>query len=144
MPRPYSLDLRERVVAAVKEEGLSRHLAAARFGVAVSTAINWVKRYDTQGNVEPSQIGGHKPRKISGAHADWLRARCLDQPFTLLGLVRELSEDRSLKVDYRSVWEFIHREQLSFKKNADCHGTRPPRCCPPSDPMGEISGADQS
>lgn len=116
MPKPYSLDLRERVVAAVKEEGLSRHQAAARFGVAVSTAINWVKRHDTQGNVEPSQIGGHKPKKLSGAHADWLRARCLDKPFTLRGLVRELSEERNLKVDYRSVWEFVHCEKLSFKK----------------------------
>ncbi|MBK1664488.1 IS630 family transposase [Rhodospirillum rubrum] len=116
MPKPYSMDLRERVVAAVKDEGLSRHQAASRFGVAVSTAVNWVKRYDTQGNVKPSQIGGHKPKTLSGAHAEWLRARCRDKAFTLLGLVRELSEERNLKVDYRSVWEFVHGEKLSFKK----------------------------
>ena len=41
MTRPYSLDLRERVVAAVEKEGLSRNRAAARFGVAVSTAVHW-------------------------------------------------------------------------------------------------------
>src|SRR4051794_25013654 len=36
----YSMDLRERVVAAVADEGLSRRQAAARFGVSDSTAIN--------------------------------------------------------------------------------------------------------
>ena len=45
MTRPYSLDLRERVVAAVEKEGLSRNRAAARFGVAVSTAVHWVRRF---------------------------------------------------------------------------------------------------
>lgn len=116
MPKPYSMDLRERVVSAVKEEGLSRHQAAARFGVAVSTAVNWLKRYETRGCVEPSRMGGYKPKTLSGAHAEWLRARCRDKPFTLRGLVRELSEERDLKVDYRSVWEFVHAEKLSFKK----------------------------
>ncbi len=45
MGRPYSLDLRERVVGAVEEEGLSRRRAAARFGVGVSTVISWVRRF---------------------------------------------------------------------------------------------------
>jgi putative transposase len=35
--------------------------------------------------------------------------------FTLRGLVRELAE-HGLKVDYRSVWNFVHAERLSFKK----------------------------
>jgi transposase len=37
-PQPYSLDLRECVVAAVEREGMSRPQAASRFGVAVSSA----------------------------------------------------------------------------------------------------------
>jgi len=116
MARPYSMDLRKRVVAAVKEEGLSRHEAAARFGVAISTAINWVKRFDERGRVEADRIGGHKPKKIAGEHADWLRQRCGEKPFKLRGLVQELAEERGLDVDYRSVWEFVHAEGLSYKK----------------------------
>jgi putative transposase len=110
------MDLRKRVVSAVKEEGLSRHQAAARFGVAISTAVNWAKRFDERGSVAPDKMGGHKPKKITGDHADWLRKRCHEKPFTLNGLVRELAGERSLKVDYRSVWEFVHAEHLSFKK----------------------------
>lgn len=116
MGRPYSMDLRERVVAAVVDEGLSRHQAAARFGIGISTAINWVKRQQQTGSVAPGQMGGQKPRKLVGEHAQWLRQRCADQPFTLRGLVRELAEERQLKVDYRAVWTFVHDEKLSFKK----------------------------
>jgi putative transposase len=43
MGKPYSMDLRARVVAAV-ESGLSRNAPARRFNVAISTAINWVRR----------------------------------------------------------------------------------------------------
>lgn len=67
MGRPYSMDLRERVVAAVEQEGLSRHQAAARFGVGVSTAINSLNRVAQTGSVAPGQMGGHKPTAISGA-----------------------------------------------------------------------------
>lgn len=43
MGKPYSLDLRKRVVAAI-EGGMSRNQAAKQFGVAISTAIGWTKR----------------------------------------------------------------------------------------------------
>ena len=117
MGAAYSLDLRERVVAAVEVDGLSRNQAAARFGVAVSTAILWVRRFRQTGSLAPSQIGGHKPRKIRGAHRDWLIGRCRQANFTLRGLVSELAE-RGLRVDYRAVWSFVHTEKLSFKKNS--------------------------
>lgn len=115
MSKPYSVDLRERVVRAVEEEGLSRRQAAARFGVSYSAAIEWVKRYRRTGSLEPGQIGGHKPKKIAGAWRDWLLERCRKTDFTLRGLVAELAE-RGLQVDYRSVWEFVHAEKLTHKK----------------------------
>lgn len=127
MARPYSNDLRTRVVAAVKDGGLSRHQAAARFGVAISTAINWVKRFEDRGEVSPDRLGGYKPKKIAGAHADWLRKRCRERPFKLRGLVKELADERGLVVDYRSVWEFVHAEGLSYKKRlwSPVNGTAP-------------------
>jgi putative transposase len=92
MARPYSVDLRERVAGAVFDEGLSRHNAARRFGVAVSTAINWAKRLAETGRLEPGQMGGHCPKKISGPHRDWLVQRCQERKFTLRGLIAELAE----------------------------------------------------
>ena len=116
MGKPYSMDLRKRVVGAVEQEGMSRRRAAARFGVSYSSAIEWVSRSRRTGSVAPGQMGGHKPKKIAGTHREWLLARCREGEFTLLGLVAELAE-RGLKVDYRSVWNFVHAEKLSFKKN---------------------------
>jgi transposase len=116
MGKPYSMDLRERAVAAVLKEGLSRHESAARFGVAPSTVINWMRRFRETGSGAPGQMGGHKPKAIAGEHAAFLARRVWDGAFTLRGLVAELAE-RGLKVDYRSVWNFVHAEELSFKKN---------------------------
>jgi putative transposase len=60
-------------------------------------------------------MGGHRPKKIAGEHRESLLVRCRAADFTLRGLVAELGE-RGLKVDYRSVWAFVHDEKLSHKK----------------------------
>ena len=143
MPKPYSVDLRERVVAAVGTGKLSRRQAAAQFGVAASTAINWVRRFRETGSVAPGQMGGHKPKSISGAHHAWLVARTREKDFTLRGLVRELAE-HGLKVDYRTVWNFVHAEKLSFKKNPGRQRTGPSRRRATAPAVDEISEPDRS
>jgi transposase len=125
MGKPYSLDLRKRVVAAI-ENGLSRNEAAKQFGIGISTAIGWARLQKETGSVAPGKIGGYKPKAISGEHRGWLLQRIKDRDFTLRGLVAELAE-RGLKVDYRSVWEFVHAEKLSFKKKRGSWRARPSR-----------------
>jgi len=141
MSKTYSLDLRERVVAAVEQGGVSRRQAAARFGVGISTAIDWVRRFRETGSVEPGRRGGRKPKAIRGEHRDWLIERCKAKDFTLRGLVAELAE-RGLKVDYRSVWNFVHDEKLSYKKNRSGQRAGSPRRRPPSRPMAAASRQD--
>jgi transposase len=116
MAKPYSIDLRERVVASVERGGLSRNEAARRFGVGISTVVHWVRRFQETGSVAPAQMGCYKPKAIRGEHHVWLAERIQRGEFTLRGLVAELAE-RGLKVDYRSVWDFVHARKLSFKKN---------------------------
>jgi putative transposase len=115
MGKPYSMDLRTRVVASVERDGLSRRQAAERYGVGISTVIRWVRRLRETSKLTPGKMGGHRPKKIAGGHREWLLVRCQAAEFTLRGLVAELGE-RGLKVDYRSVWEFVHAEKLSHKK----------------------------
>ena len=124
MARPYSIDLRERVVGAVIKGGLSCRRSAAQFGVGVKTAIDWVQRFRETGSVAPGKMGGHKPKAIAGEHRAWLLQRVMERDFTLRGLVAELA-GRGLKVDYRSVWDFVHAEKLSFKKKRGGWRTRP-------------------
>jgi transposase len=58
MGKPYSLDVRKRVVASI-ESGVLRNQAAKQFGVAISTAIGWMQRVEETGSVAPGQMGGH-------------------------------------------------------------------------------------
>ncbi len=116
MARPLSIDLRE----PCRRGGFGRRTIAAWGGGPIwrrsQHGDNWVRRFQATGSVAPGQMGGHKPKAIAGEHHVFLVQRIRDREFTLRGLVAELSE-RGLKVDYRSVWNFVHAEKLSFKKN---------------------------
>ncbi len=122
MAKPYSMDLRERAIARV-QAGESVRSVAGALSISPSSVVKWWQRFRATGSVAPGQMGGHRPRVIVGAHAVWLRARMAASDFTLRGLVAELAE-RGLKVDYRTVWSFVHREDLSFKKNRSAKRTR--------------------
>lgn len=115
MAQPCSNDLRERAMARLAAGEPIRVIAAA-LRISPSCIPKWSRRVRETGSVSPGQIGGHKPRILSGAVAAWLRARMSEHPFTLRGLVRELA-GRGVKADYHSVWDFVHDEGLSFKKN---------------------------
>jgi putative transposase len=115
MTRVYSTDLRSHAMARVSSGETIRVIAAA-LRISPSCVSKWSQRLRLTGSVSPGKIGGHKPRVLSGVHADWLRERLSRGPFTLRGLVTELA-DRGVKVDYRAVWEFVRRQGLSFKKN---------------------------
>jgi len=117
MSKPYSMDLRERAVAAVEEGGLSRHQAAAQFRVGVSSVIRWCDRKRLTGSVAPKAMGGKVKPKLE-PHRDWILARIEEQPdLTLEELRAELAE-RGVKVVVSTIWEFLDREKLSFKKNS--------------------------
>src|SRR5580658_3546920 len=85
MAKPYSVDLCERAVEAVLKGGLSRHESAARFGIAPSTVINWVRRFRETGSVALGQMGGRKPKEIAGEHAVFLGRRVRAGAFTVAG-----------------------------------------------------------
>jgi transposase len=137
------MDLRKRVVAAVVEEGLSCHQAALRFGIGVSTAIAWVRRFRETGSVAPGQMGGHKPKAIRDEHEVWLRQRLQERDFTLRGLVAELAA-RGLKAGYAAVWNFVHAERLSFKKNRARQRTGPSRRGAKAGAMDGLSEPDRA
>ncbi|WP_448146266.1 hypothetical protein [Labrys miyagiensis] len=61
-------------------------------------------------------MGGNKPRPIRGEHHDWLVERCHDgSHFTIARLIEELAE-RGVKVDLHSMWNFLHQQKPTFKK----------------------------
>ena len=115
MGAPYSLDLRERVVAAVAG-GMSRAEAARRFAVSPSSAIRWTKRATETGSAAALPMGGKKPFALAD-EAEWIRVRLAEKPdITGRELLAELIK-RGVTVSYYGVWHFLDRMGLSFKKS---------------------------
>lgn len=115
MAKAYGMELRDRAVKFVLA-GESRHAVARRLGLGVSTVIRWLDRHQKTGTAAAAKIGGYVKPKIAGSHREWLLERIGRGNFTLNGLTLEL-EDHGLKVDYKTMWKFVHAQDLSFKKN---------------------------
>jgi transposase len=116
MVRPYSLDLRERVVAAV-QSGQSCRVVAERFGVSVASVVKWGQRARTTGSPAAKPMGGKRPVLLAGQHA-FIMERIETKPdITVRGLMAELAE-RGTTVSYGAVWTYLHRNGQSFKKNS--------------------------
>jgi transposase len=77
MPKPCSLELRERVVNAV-ESGASRREAAEWFEVSPSSAIKWVQRRRATGSIAPKPSGGSTSPLEE--HAEILLSLIAEQP----------------------------------------------------------------
>ena len=115
--RPYSDDLRERVVAAVGG-GCSRRAAADRFAVSASSAIRWVELHEETGSVRRRPRSG-KSRSPLEPHASWLLELVAKEPdLTLAEIVERLLQDRGVRSTDSSVDRFFKRHNVSYKKNS--------------------------
>ena len=121
MSKPYSTDLRERVAARALA-GEPIRAVGALFGVSAASVSRWSQLWRTTGAAEPGKFGGHiKP--FLAAHRDWLLARiAMESEVTIRELQAELA-DRGVVVSYGTVWNFVHREKLSFKKKRSAQRT---------------------
>jgi putative transposase len=114
MATPYSLDLRERVVAAVVGGSMNCAEAARHFLVSHSSAIRWTMRHREAGTAA-LPMGGKKPFALAD-EAAWIRARVAEKPdITGRELQAELNQ-RGVEVSYYGVWHFLDHAGLSFKK----------------------------
>ena len=114
MARPYSQDLRDRVVASVAS-GRTCRATAALFGVSVASVVKWSRRWRTSGSAAAKRMGGWKQLLLK-SEREWLLARITEKPdLTLRAVVGELAE-RGTPASYGAVWRFFKREGISFKK----------------------------
>ncbi len=116
MTRPYSNDLRERVVAAVTSGDTCRAVAT-RFGVAVSSVVKWHQRYRRTGTIEPGKMGGHRKR-ILEPHRNFIIGQINRTPHLTVRGLKGILAERGIAVSHHAVWTFLRREGLSFKKNS--------------------------
>lgn len=115
MARAYSMDLRERVVAAVGD-GQSCRQVSALFRVSVASVVKWAQLARSTGSPAPKPVGGRRGCKLDGER-DWLLGRLAEKPdLTLHALLAEL-RDRGATVPCDTLWRFLRGAGISFKKN---------------------------
>ena len=114
MTRPYSTDLRKRVVRA-HLAGEPIRSVAARFGVSVSSVTKWTARYRATGSVAPGKIGGHRPWLLA-AHRDLVLELIRNTPRLTIDRLRELLAAEGVAVCRDTIWRFLKHEGLRFKK----------------------------
>jgi putative transposase len=113
--KPYSQDLRDRVIAAVEEEGLSRREAARRYRLSDATAVRWVQAY-RQGRRGPLAQGGDRRSELP-AHRIWLLELIEAEPdLTLKAVSDRLLVEQGVKADASMLSRFFAKCGISFKK----------------------------
>ena len=125
MGRPYSLDLRERVVNAMNA-GMSGQKAADHFSVGESSALRWARRARGTGSPKAKPMGGMRPFALE-AHRRWITVRLAEKPdLTLRALEGELKA-RGATGSAFAVWSIVADTGLSFKKKPARQRAGPPR-----------------
>jgi transposase len=134
MTRPYSVDLRERVVRAV-EAGLSWRAAARRFEVSVSFVIKLVQRWQRRGTVQPERYGGWR-RAILAAHAARVHALLRAEPDLTIAELRSRLAAEAIQVSPAAISRFLAAEGLTRKRRRSTRLNRSARTSPQPEPPG--------
>ena len=115
MSKALSLDLRERVLAAIAE-GMSCRRAASRFGVGASSAIRWRTMERACGNARPKALGGDRRSGRIEAHAATILAMIDEAPDLTLHEIRSALAERGVAVGIGTLWRFFARREVTLKK----------------------------
>jgi len=116
MPKPYWLDLRERVVSFV-QAGHSRRAAAAHFSVSPSFVLNLMTAFRDRGVVAPKALGGWRHSKLDPHRVFILRRVAEKDDISMPEFAAELQAANGVKAAPASLSRRLIRNGLSFKKS---------------------------
>lgn len=117
MTRSLSGDLRGRVIAAIEDGGSTRE-AARRFRIGISTAGAWYRRYRETGEMEARKQGQPSRSKLD-AHGAFILGLIEKTPdITLAEIGERLVDERGVRAAPSTVWLFLDRRGVTFKKTA--------------------------
>jgi transposase len=125
MPKPYSNDLRARVIETI-ETGASRREAAELYEISASVVVIWAQRWEETGSVAAKPSGGSTSPLEE--HAEWLLALIAKQPDLTLDEIVEVMRKQRIAGSRSAVWRFFNRHKIIFKKKPAGGGAKARRC----------------
>jgi len=141
--RTYSIDLRERILAA-REHGQSAAEVAKVFKVSKRSVERYCKLQSTTGSLKPKQRGGYRRSRLE-KHDQTLRGWITQQPdLTLAELKKRLARELKVRLGITALWHRLEHLGLSYKKNAARRRTKssrhPPGAPAMAKPAGKLAG----
>jgi putative transposase len=125
MAKPYSNDLRERVVKAV-EGGQPQNSVAKMFKIGIATVERYMARWRRSESVKPDKFGGHLKFKLA-EHAGMVKALVKAEPDATLAELQTRLSDQGIEVSVAALHRFLRAEKITYKKNPVRHGTKTSR-----------------
>ncbi len=137
MTRPYSEDLRERIVRVV-ESGTSRNAAAKRFDVSISFVVKLMQRWTQRGTIKADKYGGWKRSKLA-PHADRIRALVAETCDITIDELRVLLAAEGIETKRSTLGDFLLAQGLTRKKRQPTPPSRSARTSRRHAPSGATS-----
>lgn len=106
MPIPYSNDIREKVINAIKSGGKQKNVAK-RFGISERTVRRYWKFYKENKNIQPKKPTQTKPRKVDYKEIEKF---VLQNPNIM---IKEINQRFNIK----HAWNILQKLGFTRKKN---------------------------
>jgi transposase len=137
MPKPYSYELRVRVIESI-EEGATRRETAELFGISPSVVVLWAQRWEEERSVSAKPTGG-SVSPLEG-HVEFLIGLVTAQPDLTLNEIVAAMRKAKIGGSRTAVWRFYERHGFSFKKNFVRGGAKARRGGPRPPPLDARAG----
>lgn len=130
MGRPYSTDLRARVLRACESGTESLAAIARRFEISESAARSWVRQLHEDGRREPKPHGRGFLSILDEDDGAVLRALVAEKnDGTLAEYAQAFTERTGEEISGSSICRALQRHGLGIKKDPASHRTTKTRCC---------------
>lgn len=114
--KPYSIDLREKIIRVYEAGNTSIRKVAQRFKVSPNTVQELVKRKREKGTLEPSPATGGKPSQLSG-YEQQIDEMISEHPdYTLAEYCEYWSEKTGVRLSESAMCRFLQKQKLTIKK----------------------------
>jgi putative transposase len=116
--KAYSMDLRERVVSAVRDQKIERGEVATLFGIGIATVYRWMKRASAGDSLAP-RPRGRKKKLIPDEELGVVRELVLEKPDrTIAELTAAYVERTSRTAGTSTIWRAVARLGMTLKKKS--------------------------
>ncbi len=117
--KPYSVDLRQKIIDVYQEGNVSQRQLARQFRVALSFIQKLIKQYKETGNIAPQVRTKQTPTKLTDEQLQFFKELVAENPeATLQELRQKLAATTGVTISLSTVHRMLRRIDLFTKKSS--------------------------